>query len=607
MKIFKPTSTKRFLFFLIGDIFLLGFSFYFSYSLRFDFNIDKRFYHQLWYWLPFVILIKILLLNFFNLYSITWRFVSITEFFSVIKALTIALFGIVIFDHFAYMYSPSILIPRSVPFMDYFISIFLICLFRISKRAINELLLTNIKSKKKTLIIGAGASGERVVRALISDRKNEYFPVGFVDDDKIKQNTRIHGVKIKGKLSDISKIIENENIEAIIIAIPDIPYYKLRKIIDIARRHGIMDIKIVPSLFDNKREFKLTDLKELNVESLLSREVVKIEGDKIRDYFRNKNILVTGAGGSIGSEICRQLIKFSPNTIVGYEIDETELHNLMLELNNRKFIPVVGDVKDKDKFDFVLKEYKINVIFHAAAYKHVPMMEEFPEEAVKTNILGTFNIVKLAIENKIEKFVNISTDKAVNPINVMGITKRISEIICSSFNNLDITKFISVRFGNVLGSRGSVIPIFLEQIKKGGPITVTHPEMERFFMTIPEAVLLVLQATIMGEGGEVFILDMGEPVKIVELAENLIRLQGMEPGKDIKIVFTGLRPGEKIKEELLNSSENQIETSHKKIFKAKLLDTFSIEDIEYLVKELKENKISKNKVKEFLIDFLNST
>ena len=314
---------------------------------------------------------------------------------------------------------------------------------------------------------------------------------------------------------------------------------------------------------------------------------------KFSEFLFGKKILVTGAAGSIGSEIVRQLVKFNPAEIVAFEIDETELHNLQLELKDSlknkkiKFVPVVGDVRDEKKVNEVFSRFKPNIVFHAAAYKHVPLMEFFPEESVKTNVFGTYNVAIASVNNGVDKFVNISTDKAVNPTSVMGATKRLAEIICRVLNDLGKTKFISVRFGNVLGSRGSVVPIFLEQIKKGGPVTVTHPEMKRYFMTIPEAVLLVLQAAAMGEGGEVFVLDMGEPVKIVKLAEELIKLQGLEPYKDIDIVFTGLRPGEKLFEELLTAEEGTDRTYHEKIYKARIKKNLSLNELKNLLDVLR--------------------
>ncbi len=605
MNLFKPTFFKRALFFVLVDAILIAISFYFSYYLRFDFNINPNFSKQLYYWLPFVILFKIIFLGYFKLYSVSWRYVSITEFISIIKAFTITLLIMILFDHFALIYAPTIFVPRSIPFIDYFISIFLISSFRISKRVFTEMLSSINKGGKRAIIIGADQTGEQVARELLYSK--EYSPFAFLDNDNTKINTHIHGVKVIGKLNDLENFLKHNSIDTIIVTIPDIPYKKLREIIDIAKKYNINDIKMLPKLLSSKKIISLKDLKDITIEDLLSREVVKIDENSIKNYFKNKNILVTGAGGSIGSEIVRQLIKFAPNKIVGYEIDETDLYNLTLEISENKFIPVVGDIKDNEKLKNVLMKNDINIVFHAAAYKHVPLMEFFPEEAIKTNILGTYNIAKICLEQKIEKFINISTDKAVNPVNIMGKTKRIAEIICSTFNSQNITKFISVRFGNVLGSRGSVIPIFLEQIKNGGPVKVTHPDIERFFMTIPEAVLLVLQASIFGDNnGEIFILDMGEPIKITELAENLIKLQGLTPYKDIEIQFIGLRPGEKLKEELLNNEEEKLPTEHNKIFKTIVNSQKSIEELETFIEEIKKNIKNSEKLKEIIDKFIDS-
>ena len=341
-------------------------------------------------------------------------------------------------------------------------------------------------------------------------------------------------------------------------------------------------------------------MKDISIEDLLAREVADIDVEKVSLLVKDKVVMVTGAGGSIGSEIIRQLLKFEPKRIVAYEIDETELHGLGLELDNPVLETVVGDVRDLEKLDRIMDRYKPSVVFHAAAYKHVPMMEYFPEEAVKTNIAGTRNLVECSIKYGVDKLVNISTDKAVNPTSIMGATKRVSEMICRSYNKESKTKFVSVRFGNVLGSRGSAVPIFIEQIKKGGPVTVTHPDMKRYFMSIPEAVLLVFQAAAMGEGGEVFVLDMGEPIKIVELVERLIKLEGLKPYRDIDIKFTGIRPGEKLFEELLTAEEGTLKTKHSKIYIANMPNPLDVSQINEYVKELSytaNSSISKIKSK----------
>jgi len=585
----KPTKKKRFLFFIITDIIIFSLSFYLAFLLRFDFSIPYRYAKILPYWLIITVLLKIILLIIFKNYRFNWRFVSIDDLLKTSLILLLA-FSILFPLNFLLQKVPNLYfysVPKSILVIDLLISLLLISFLRIAKRIYNEFLAKN-NFGKRTVIIGAGVTGERIGRAL--KHNADFKPIFFADDDEMKIGTKIHDIPILGKLNNLPELIKENKIEAAIIAIPSATHKEIKRIFEILMNSDIKDIKIVPSLSQlPKNLISIKDLKDLSIEDLLSREPIKIEEEKVKNFLQNKKIFVSGAGGSIGSEIIRQLLKFKPKSIIAFEIDETELHSLSIEITeklkdkNITFIPIVGDIRDKEKLKKLFKKYKPDIVFHAAAYKHVPLMEHFPEEAIKTNILGTYNLGITAIENGVEKFINISTDKAVNPSSIMGATKRLAEMICSTLNDRGKTKFISVRFGNVLGSRGSVIPIFLEQIKKGGPVTVTHPEMKRYFMTISEAVLLVFQAAAMGKGGEVFVLDMGEPVKIVKLAENLIKLQGLEPYKDIDIVFTGLRPGEKLFEELLTAEEGTDKTYHKKIFIAKISEKLSLKDIEVLI------------------------
>ncbi len=593
-----PTKTKRTVFFLLSDFLIFTLSFYFSFLLRFDFNIPQRYETIIPYWIPVFIFFKIFIFWILKIYQINWRFVGLNEFFKIVLGLSffsVAVFFVNSFLQAKYIYYS---IPKSAILIDFFVSLFFVSLIRISKRVYLEILKKGSKGKR-TLIIGAGSTGERIARAL--KRNSDFYPVCFVDDDPMKIGTTIHNIPVIGSLADIPEILKENRIETVIIAIPSLNHKKIREIFDLLSKEGIKDIKIVPSLSKLPKEsISVKDLKEISIEDLLSREPVEIEKDKIKKFLKNKKILVSGAGGSIGSEIVRQLVEFSPKSIIALEIDETELYNLFLELKDKtqeksiEFIPIVADVRDKEKIESIFQKYKPDIVFHAAAYKHVPLMEFFPEEAVKTNIIGTYNMALVSVENNVEKFINISTDKAVNPTSIMGATKRMAEMICSALNEIGKTKFVSVRFGNVLGSRGSVVPIFLEQIKKGGPVTVTHPEMKRYFMTIPEAVLLVFQAAAMGNGGEVFVLDMGEPVKIVDLAEKLIKLQGLEPYKDIDIIFTGLRPGEKLFEELLTAEEGISKTYHKKIYIAKIDKNISISEVKDTINEFE--KIISNSV-----------
>ena len=578
----EPTKKKRIAFFVLADIVFSLISFYLSVFLV-NYPLKVRDFLELVFFLS---LFRIVFFSFLRVYRTPWRFVGLESFFNIVAGNFLADFLFFLVSLILFKFS-----LERVIIADFFISTLFFSLIRALKRFYNEMLKKN-NNLPSVLIVGAGNTGERIVRELKRDKK--FCPVAIVDDDVNKVGTFVHGVPVEGKISDIPKILERKRVDMAIIAIPSLSHKKIREIFDLLKNSGIRDVKIVPSLSKLPSSVvSVKDIRDISIEDLLFREEVKVDVKKLREFLSGKKILVTGAAGSIGSEIVRQLIKFDPAEVVAFEIDETELHNLQLELRdslkNREisFIPVVGDVRDEKKVIEVFDKFKPNIVFHAAAYKHVPLMEFFPEEAVKTNVFGTYNVATAAIESGVEKFVNISTDKAVNPTSIMGATKRLAEIICRVLNDLGKTKFISVRFGNVLGSRGSVVPIFLEQIKKGGPVTVTHPEMKRYFMTIPEAVLLVFQAAAMGEGGEVFVLDMGEPVKIVKLAEELIRLQGLEPYKDIDIVFTGLRPGEKLFEELLTAEEGTDRTYHEKIYKARIKKNFSLEELKGILQTLK--------------------
>ena len=578
----EPTKKKRIAFFVLADIVFSFISFYLSVFLV-NYPLKVRDFLELVFFLS---LFRIVFFSFLRVYRTPWRFVGLESFFNIVAGNFLADFLFFLVSLILFKFS-----LERVIIADFFISTLFFSLIRALKRFYNEMLKKN-SNLSSVLIVGAGNTGERIVRELKRDKK--FRPVAIVDDDVNKVGTFVHGVPVEGKISDIPKILERKRVDMAIIAIPSLSHKKIREIFDLLKNSGIRDVKIVPSLSKLPSSVvSVKDIRDISIEDLLFREEVKVDVKKLREFLSGKRILVTGAAGSIGSEIVRQLIKFDPAEIVAFEIDETELHNLQLELRdslkNREisFIPVVGDVRDEKKVVEVFNKFKPNIVFHAAAYKHVPLMEFFPEEAVKTNVFGTYNVATAAIESGVEKFVNISTDKAVNPTSIMGATKRLAEIICRVLNDLGKTKFISVRFGNVLGSRGSVVPIFLEQIKKGGPVTVTHPEMKRYFMTIPEAVLLVFQAAAMGEGGEVFVLDMGEPVKIVKLAEELIRLQGLEPYKDIDIVFTGLRPGEKLFEELLTAEEGTDRTYHEKIYKARIKKNLSLEELKGILQTLK--------------------
>ncbi len=573
-RLLLPTRLKRLAFFLLTDTLFIVLAFNFSFYLRFGFTYPQKYQPHFYYWIAGILVIKLVCLALFNIYKINWRFVGITDLANLLKgavAATVFLYGAnLLVRHYLTPYS----LPRGVIIIDAIISFGFIGLLKISKRLTLDLM-TKTSIGKRTLIIGADYTAERLLRELRGAKHNKLIPIAFIDESKMRIGTEISGLPVYGGLENVDQFISGERIESVLINLPSASHKRIAELFHVITKAGIDDIKIVPHVDEFNKDINVVkDIKNLDIDDLLSRESVKIDYENIRRFLKDKTIMVSGAAGSIGSEIVRKLVHFGVKHLITFEIDESETFNLAFEVRqladeNQKVDFVVGDVRDRQKVERVLATFKPDIIFHASAYKHVPLMEEFPEEAIKTNVFGTLNLAGLAVKYGVSRFINISTDKAVNPTSIMGATKRFSEMICNSHNGTG-TRFTSVRFGNVLGSRGSVIPLFLEQIKAGGPVTVTHKDIQRYFMSIPEAVLLVFQAAYMGrDGGEVFVLDMGEPVKIVHLAENLVRLNNMEPYKDIDIVFTGLRPGEKLFEELLTAEEGTDATTHEKIYIAR--------------------------------------
>lgn len=471
--------------------------------------------------------------------------------------------------------------------------------WRVCRRAFKYAEVEKSRDIKNVLIIGAGSGG-----ALVSSEYRKFPHLGkrvvaFIDDDKQKLGTYVNGVKVYGNRDDIVSVVKERNVDEIIIAIASIKEGVLKGIIEKCKE-AKAQVKIMPGvaeMIDGK--FSINKIRDVDVEDLLGRESIKLDYDGISDYLKGKTVLVTGGGGSIGSELCRQISKFKPKELIIFDIYENNAYEIQNELRrtypNLNLMTLIGSVRDKVRLEEVYKTYKPQVVFHAAAHKHVPLMEDSPAEAVKNNVVGTFNVASLASDYNVERFVLISTDKAVNPTNIMGATKRMCEMIIQSLDKVSETEFVAVRFGNVLGSNGSVVPLFKNQIANGGPVTLTHKDITRYFMTIPEAAQLVLQAGAYAKGGEIFVLDMGEPVKIYDLAENLIKLSGFEPHKDIAIEVTGLRPGEKLYEELLMSEEGLTETKHKKIFIGKPGD-FDLGDVRDKIDELLRVAISGNEI-----------
>jgi FlaA1/EpsC-like NDP-sugar epimerase len=525
----------------------------------------------------------------FGLYKRLWQYASTGELLSILFAVTVGTAGTISVIYF----TAPMRYPHSVAALLWFTTIFLIGGSRFIWRIFQENLFTPRVpgSQKQVLIIGAGDAGVMAARELKNRNFREGRPVGFIDDDPKKQKLQLMGIPVLGTRKDIPRVANNHNINEIIIAMPSMSGDVIREIVDICKKTGL-ELKIMPGVFDvMSGTVDTREIRQVQVEDLLGREPVNVDLEEVAGYLTGETVLVTGGGGSIGSELCRQMSKFNPAKLIIVGHGENSVFDIEQELRSEypglDVDTEILDIKDREKVQLIFQRYKPGVVFHAAAHKHVPLMERNPEEALKNNILGTNNLAEAADAAKVKTFVLISTDKAVNPTSIMGTTKRVAEMIIQSLDKRSKTKFVAVRFGNVLGSRGSVIPTFKKQIAKGGPVTVTHPEMVRFFMTIPEASQLVIQAGAMAQGGEIFILDMGKPVKIVDLARDLIRLSGFEPDIDIPIKFTGMRPGEKLYEELLTAEEGTSATTHKRIFVAKpnTINTNQLEELIHTIRE----------------------
>lgn len=495
---------------------------------------------------------------FLNLYWRDWEYASVYEVITVVKCVSAA----VIVSTIAGIVWFKTLVTWQFVVVLWLLLVCAVGGVRLSMRIFREYFVDSVvmENAKPTLIVGAGAAGTLLVRQMLMHPKMRMMPVAFVDDDPEKQRKDIYGVRILGTTKDIEKIVQQMGITKVVIAMPSLPNKKLNEVYDIARKTGA-ECVILPNIDEvMSGNLHVQQLRNVEIEDLLGRDPVELDQTLIEKQLRGKRILVTGAGGSIGSEICRQVSSFRPKELIILGHGENSIYQLNMELLGKyaehfRITPVIADVQDRKRIFEVMEKYRPDVVYHAAAHKHVPLMEINPREAVKNNILGTRNIAEAANHAKVKTFVMISTDKAVNPPNIMGATKRLCEMIVQDMaTKSDSTKYVAVRFGNVLGSRGSVIPLFKKQIAKGGPITVTHPDIVRYFMTIPEAAQLVIQAGSLARGGEIFVLDMGKPVRIVDLAKNLIRLSGYSED-DIEIKFTGLRPGEKMYEELLNEGE----------------------------------------------------
>jgi len=544
-------------------------SFIWAFYLMFDFSFPEQYFPLLKSWLPLIVMIQLAIFNISGFYQVIWRFTSLWELLTIIKYVTISsavsLFGIGLLSGFS-------IHPGSVLLSFYFFNVLFICFTRVSVRVYfshfkNQPIFGKIHSKKRLILIGAGKTGAKIAQEILNTVESPFEVMGFIDDDPDKRGARLHGIQVLGTTADLENLVIP--FDELLITAPAATGDDLRRIISACKSTG-KRFKTVPSLAELiDKDVSVAAIRDVSYLDLLGREEVKLDMNSIEELLHGKRVLITGAGGSIGSELLQQCLPFEPSEIICMDYGEEKIFEIMVIAESIKsntiIKPVLGNINQKNQLEKVFNENRPQIVFHAAAYKHVPIQEIHPWTAVRTNVGGTLGVLELADKYHVEKFVLVSTDKAVNPVNVMGATKRLAEILIQSMNAKSDTEFLAVRFGNVMGSSGSAIPTFEKQIKNGGPVTVTHPEMTRYFMSIQEASQLILQSGAIGKGGEIILLEMGKPIKIDQLARDLIKLSGFEPETDIPIVYSGLRPGEKLYEELQSLDEKLIPTSHKKI------------------------------------------
>ncbi len=589
----KNAPRNRIALLVIVDIFLITLSGFLSLYIRYDFrfsNMDMRYVdYEIWY-LPVNLAVTLLLFVLFKLYRSVWRFASSTELLNVIGACSAS-----IVLQIVGMSILNMRMPVSYYLMKYVLLIVGVGMVRFAYRILRMLqekrLFGERDTMKNTMIIGGGEAGAMIIKEFQNSQYLNQRICCVIDDNAAKQGKYLRGIKIMGGREDICRLAQELKIDEIIVAMPSAPQSEVRDILNICKETDC-ELKVLPGLYQMiKGEVSISKLRKVEIEDLLGREPIRVQLDEIMGYVAGKVVLVTGGGGSIGSELCRQVAAHEPKQLIIFDIYENNAYDIQQELKDRfpelNLVVLIGSVRNTHRINGIFEKYRPDIVYHAAAHKHVPLMEDSPNEAIKNNVFGTYKTAMAADKYGAKRFVLISTDKAVNPTNIMGASKRICEMIIQMMNQHSSTDFVAVRFGNVLGSNGSVIPLFKKQIEKGGPVTVTHPDIIRYFMTIPEAVSLVLQAGALAKGGEIFVLDMGEPVKILDLAINLIRLSGYKPYEDIDIEFTGLRPGEKLYEELLMSEEGLQETPNKLIHIGKPI-VFDEEKFRRQLAELKE-------------------
>ncbi len=579
---------------LTHDILAVIFAWYIGFLLRFNFDVPVEFFatikQALWILLP----IQVIAFVSFGLYRGTWRFASILD----LKRIFLAVLTSALIATFVFIFSNMFHVPRSVLIINPILLILMMGGSRFIYRSFKEYQLYGVylTKGKPVIIFGAGTAAISLVKDL--SQSDQWRVVGILDDDVTMHGREIHGVKVLGSISKLAQTVSQNKVGHVIIAMSTATHQERRKVIDVTNELGLKALT-APGIDDlMSGRINVSQIRPVDVEDLLGRDAVELDNSGLQHLISSHVVFVSGAGGSIGSELCRQIIKFNPSHLICLDISEYALYQLEQELTDSKLsvkvICVLGDVKHAARMDKLLEEYKPKLVFHAAAYKHVPLMEHYNiSEAFYNNVIGTYTLGQACKKSKVEKFVFISTDKAVNPTNVMGATKRLAEMVCQSLQENQGTRFVMVRFGNVLGSSGSVIPKFRKQINLGGPVTVTHPDIIRYFMSIPEAAQLVMQAGLMGKGGEIFVLDMGEPIRILDLAKDMIKLSGFTED-EIKIEFSGLRPGEKLYEELLARDEKALATPHKKlrIASAKSVDKIWTKSlIEWISSTLDKNEV----------------
>jgi len=581
---------------VLADMALIVVSVLGAFVLRLELGALLVAYLPVAYWMIVVsLVVKPLTYYFFGLYRRMWAYASINELKVIVAAVTAAEIPVILIMLAIWRIDPAIAIPRSTPIIDWALSILLVGGLRIAVRLVaenqrNSKPMSTALRAKKVMIVGAGDAGALVVRELQKNQQLNLIPVGFLDDNPGKLQQQLYGVPVVGALTDLAHVLDRHHVDEVIIAIPSAPGRVVRLVADVCRLKGI-PFRTMPGIYELLGgKVSVSRLREVDIADLLRREPARMRDQEVGETLSGHSVLVTGAGGSIGRELCRQIARWGPSELLIVGHGENSIFETLLELQESfpslLVRPIIADVRDRQRINGIFQEHRPQVIFHAAAHKHVPLMEINIQDAVTNNVQGTRNVVQAALDAGAERLVMISTDKAIHPVNVMGATKRIAESIVLDAAARSGRPYSVVRFGNVLGSRGSVVPLFKRQIARGGPVTITHPDMKRFFMTIPEAVYLVLQASSMGSGGEVFVLNMGQQVRILDLAEDLIRLSGLEPGRDIEIVFTGIRPGEKLSEELWEDGSMLQKTIHPDIMRLDCKDELCGADLIRGVDEL---------------------